>query len=170
MLSHDINYVLRCLSDPSLCVNGYFLSMWLKLDRAMFDAHRSRYILASGGETSEIAKAGVAVVMRQGELWVEVRARKPNHKFIYENQNPVRQNRWFYLTIVWRLYFTKLEVYIDSSKTIIDPAAFTPASNQLAAHMYIGRASHTNSTHYFGNFNVIFDSYSGFWVTKYTSA
>ena len=130
----------------------------------MFDAHRGRYILASGGETSEIAKAGVAVVMRQGELWMEVRARKPNHKFIYENQNPIRQNRWFYLAIVWKLYFTKLEVYIDSSKTIIDPAAFTPASNQLAAHMYIGKASHTNSTHYFGNFYVILDSYSRSWV------
>ena len=161
---HNVNYVLRCLSDPTLCVHGYFVSMWLKLDRQMYDPHRTRYILASGGETSEIATAGVAVVMRHGVLWVEIRTRRPNRKFIYANQISIPQNTWFYLAIVWRMYYSDLEVYINNANTTVESASFQPASNQVAAHMYIGRASHTTSTHYFGKFNVNSESQSGSWV------
>ena len=124
--------------------------MWLKLDTEMLNEHRTLYILASGGESSEIATAGVAVVMRHGELWAEIRERKQREKYISRNQTTIYANRWFYVAVVWKLHF-ELDLYIDSAKKTSAAAYVGPALHELPAHMYIGRPSHVESTHYYGN-------------------
>ena len=49
----------------------------------------AKYILTSGGDTSEVNEGGIAVVMRHGKLWVEVRLRETFEKWIVR-RIPVR--------------------------------------------------------------------------------
>lgn len=116
----------------------------------------SHYILSSGGHHESVSGGGIAVVMKENTLRVEVRIWSTRKEWIvgYDKGIIVQPEQWFHLVIIWRPA-GQLAVYINRhNKVGIVPGRYTPSYAATPNSMYIGRPNNVDLPVFYGTFLV----------------
>ena len=133
--------------------------MWLRIDaRTISDDFSAKYILSSGGHTAEVVAGGIAIVLRHGELWVEVRLRDAERKWI-AGRIPVVPDEWFHVAVTWSRS-SNLTVYKGGERANTVRSKYMRPSQETIddAFMLIGTQYKLCSKHYSGLYHSLKDT------------
>ena len=139
----------RCFSDLSQCAEGYTLAVWLRLGPML--TSQEKYILSSGGQTRGITTGGIAVVMKNRKLSVEVRIKSNLRKWI-KNNISVEVDTWFHLAVTWEKN-GNLTVFVDGTPlSPVTSSPYTVGASPSTANMHVGKPN--NALNYYGELTI----------------
>ena len=136
--------------------------MYLKLDQMMFRRYKTRYILSSGGQTDEVNGGGIAIWMKNSELFVDIRTTNPPRAWTTKYQHPLSWSpRWSQVAIRWRKG-GQLDIFWETHRGIATSSrSFTPKYGLAPRNMMIGRANHVDTHDFYGTCTIpLFDGHN----------
>ena len=131
----------RCLTDVSLCTNGFSLSVWLYLRTPRTGNPRSAFILNRGGETINVNAAQISILHGSNSITVIFRQKYGSTQGSFWNSSAVTtpERQWFHLSFTWRR-FGQLKVYVNGEfRTGVDGEFYSPRGAYSPEEMYLGR-------------------------------
>ncbi len=85
-----------CLGNLQHCVNGFTLSLWIKIGDKTGDA---LHYISSGGHTK--LSHGISLKKRDGKRRMDFRLNSPGRCWVVEDPDPTVSNSWYHVIDVW---------------------------------------------------------------------
>ena len=138
---------VRCFTDPSLCHDGYTLSLWLFL-RTPRGSNGAGIILNAGGQNLRVRTATVALSHERNVVTVAFRVRDgENSGTEWVSSHSTPNQRWFHLAATWKIN-GRLSVYqnglLGSSRL---GSSFTPLPSSTNNSLYLGKPNNQHWWH-----------------------
>ena len=108
-----------------------------------------KYIISSGGQTRTTASGGISVLMKNGDLMIQIRIMFTSLSWIL-NLGEISTNQWFHLSATW----TKdgnLTGYINGTwQNSVSSESYISQNSIVVSNMHIGKPNNVDTSTYFG--------------------
>ncbi|XP_074646025.1 uncharacterized protein LOC141902276 [Tubulanus polymorphus] len=127
------NHSRGCITDPALCVNGFMISMHLKLF-----SKQTGIILTSGAHDNSTK----GVSFEQNESMIDITV--ANGTMVWKKSVDVPIDQWFQFQIIW-MSQSGISIVLDSQRKLSPVARTEQSRNSVLSEVTLGKSNIDNS-------------------------